>query len=154
MRAPTELRPIAAPGSSFELRREEPPNPSLNRRLYASVGATWQWTDRRTWTDADWARYLGDRSIETWVLWSGTEPAGYFELAAGEDKSTEIAYFGLAPAFIGRGLGGYLLSAAVTRAFDSGAVRVWLHTSSRDHPHALSNYQARGFTIFRTEQLP
>jgi hypothetical protein len=31
--------------------------------------------------------------------------------------------------------------------------RVWLHTCTKDHPHALSNYQARGFQVFRTETI-
>ncbi|MFG1916756.1 hypothetical protein [Micromonospora sp. NPDC048898] len=35
---------------------------------------------------------------------------------------------------------------------DSPAVRrVWLHTSSLDHPNALRNYQRRGLTVYRTE---
>jgi hypothetical protein len=29
---------------------------------------------------------------------------------------------------------------------------VWLHTSSADNPHALPNYQRRGFRIFKTEE--
>jgi len=29
--------------------------------------------------------------------------------------------------------------------------RVWLHTCTLDHPHALANYMARGFVPYRTE---
>ena len=29
--------------------------------------------------------------------------------------------------------------------------RVWVHTCSLGHPSALKNYQARGFTIYKTE---
>lgn len=32
--------------------------------------------------------------------------------------------------------------------------RVWLHTSTADHSHALPNYLGRGFTVFRTESVP
>jgi hypothetical protein len=35
---------------------------------------------------------------------------------------------------------------------DEPVRRVWLHTSSRDHPHAKPNYERRGFRPFRTEQ--
>jgi GNAT superfamily N-acetyltransferase len=56
------------------------------------------------------------------------------------------------------GLGGPLLSAAVTRAWEMGARRVWVHTCDLDHPRALANYQARGFRVFhvecKVEQLP
>jgi hypothetical protein len=37
-------------------------------------------------------------------------------------------------------------------AVDAAAVRrVWLHTSSLDHPNALPNYRSRGFRPFHTE---
>ena len=64
----------------------------------------------------------------------------------------EIKYFGLAPAFIGKGFGGRLLTAAIEQAWDWGEVkRVWVHTCSLDHPGALSNYQARGMQLYKTE---
>ena len=59
--------------------------------------------------------------------------------------------FGLLRPFFGQGLGGHLLSVAVRRAFERGANRVWLRTTTLDHPHALPNYQARGFRIVREE---
>jgi GNAT superfamily N-acetyltransferase len=65
----------------------------------------------------------------------------------------EIVYFGLLPRFIGRGLGGPLLSRAVERGFERGASRVWVHTCSLDHPRALAAYRARGFRLFRTETV-
>jgi GNAT superfamily N-acetyltransferase len=64
----------------------------------------------------------------------------------------EIAYFGLFDEFIGRGLGGHLLTEAVGAAWTFGPARVWLHTCSFDHPAAIPNYTSRGFTPFRTEE--
>jgi GNAT superfamily N-acetyltransferase len=62
------------------------------------------------------------------------------------------------PRFIGRGLGGWLLTAAIERAWQMGAARVWVHTCSFDHPGALANYQARGMKLFKEvteeEELP
>ena len=55
------------------------------------------------------------------------------------------------PAVVGRGLGKCLLTRAVQRAWERGATRVWLHTSSLDHSSALSNYLARGFSILKQE---
>ncbi len=78
---------------------------------------------------------------------------GWYELRQVlEDASVEIAYFGLAPDAIGRGLGKHLLSCAVRDAWALGPTRVWLHTSTLDHPHARSNYEKRGFVVYRTEQ--
>lgn len=66
----------------------------------------------------------------------------------------EIAYFGLAPRFIGEGIGGYFLSHAITSAWSwDGTKRVWVHTCTLDHPGALPNYQARGMTIYHVESI-
>jgi GNAT superfamily N-acetyltransferase len=64
----------------------------------------------------------------------------------------EIAYFGLLPQFIGRGIGGTLLTSAIERAWEMGAARVWVHTCSLDGPSALGNYQARGFRYYKEEE--
>lgn len=78
-------------------------------------------------------------------------PAGYCEMEAQPGGDMEIVYFGLLSRFIGQGLGGHLLTAAVERAWELGSRRVWLHTCTLDHPTALAHYQARGFRIYRQE---
>ncbi len=55
------------------------------------------------------------------------------------------------PAEFGRGFGKHLLSSAVRDAWSLRPRRVWLHTCTLDHPNALPNYLARGFTPYRTE---
>ncbi len=67
--------------------------------------------------------------------------------------NVEIAYFGLLSGYIGRGVGGRLLTIAARLAWQMGAYRVWLHTCTKDHPHSLANYQARGFRVFKKEVL-
>ena len=79
------------------------------------------------------------------------EPAGYFELRRDAAGDVEIAYFGLMHSYIGRGLGGHLLTIAVREAWALGPSRVWLHTSDLDHPAALPNYLARGFEFQKRE---
>lgn len=126
--------------------------PVFWRSLYIEVGGPYHWTDRLPWTDAEIDTYLSDPAVSLWVLTVDGEVGGYFELRKTDDGAVEIAYFGLRPAFYGRGLGGYLLSIAADRAFDLGARRVWLHTSTLDHPSALPNYLKRGFTPYRREE--
>ena len=82
---------------------------------------------------------------------SGT-PAGYFELEAQGGSEVELAYFGLLPTFIGRGLGSELLATAIERAWQLEPNRVWLHTCSLDHPRALETYQSHGFRPYKTEE--
>jgi ribosomal protein S18 acetylase RimI-like enzyme len=151
MLTPRDLRAASAPFEGVRIERVTARAPSFWRYLYAEVGRAHHWIDRLPWTDEDIVRYLSDPAIQLWVMTSGGAPAGYFELRTVGDGSVEIAYFGLLPDFIGCGLGKYLLSVAVEQAWALGAQRVWLHTSSLDHPSALSNYLARGFKIFKSE---
>jgi GNAT superfamily N-acetyltransferase len=148
MTDPTQLVRAAAPPADFVLMRAEIPSPALNRFLYTAVGGDWYWLQRLPWSHEQWMRYLERDGVETWVAYVAGTPAGYFELEAQERGKVEIAYFGLLPRFIGRGLGGALLTATVERAWAMGARRVWVHTCSLDHPSALPAYRARGFRVF------
>ena len=88
----------------------------------------------------------------TYVAHFDGQEVGYFELESQKGGDVEIVYFGLLPDFIGRGLGGALLSAAVERAWEiTDTRRVWVHTCTEDHKHALDNYRQRGFILFKTE---
>jgi GNAT superfamily N-acetyltransferase len=150
MRNASQLRPSPLPGDAIVVHVDDPA-PSFWRYLYSEVGREYRWTDRLGWTDEEIAAYLADPAIDLWILKAGEATAGYFELRRHPDEAIEIAYFGLLPDFVGRGLGKGLLSAAVSEAWRAGASRVWLHTSSLDHHAALPNYLARGFTIFKRE---
>ncbi len=63
-------------------------------------------------------------------------------------RETKLCYFGLIPDFIGRGLGPYLLQAAIDQAWSRPIDRFWLHTSTFDHPKALGVYQRAGFVVY------
>jgi GNAT superfamily N-acetyltransferase len=145
------LRPATARGEGFEVRRAEVVSPELNRFLYSAVGGGWYWIDRLSWSYERWLEWLDRPEVETWVAYVSWTPAGYFELESQPGGSVEIAYFGLLPRFVGRGLGGALLTEAVRRGFEMGARRVWVHTCTLDHPGALANYLARGFRQFKEE---
>ena len=141
-----ELRPKTLLPET-QLVRLEIPLPALNRFFYQEVGKLWQWTDRLNWSEEEWRNWVERENVQTWMLHLRGTPAGYFELND-QDGDVEIAYFGLLPQFLGKGLGGGFLTAAVEKAWEMGAVRVWVHTCSFDHPNALKNYQARGFQIY------
>ena len=143
MTSPEQLRP-ARPVEGFEVRRIDPPDPALSRRMYELVGAPWQWTDRLSWGRARWGAHLRRPGVETWLGHLEGEPVGYAELRrTGAD--VELASFGLLPGFAGRGLGGALLEASTRAAWAQGPARVWLHTCSLDSPAALPAYERRGF---------
>jgi len=121
---------------------------SFFRYLYTEVGRDYRWRDRLSWTNEQCAAHLDNPDVSIWVLYLSDAPSGYFELNRQHDGSFEIAYLGLMPDHIGRGLGKALLSEAANCAWSLGASRVWLHTCTLDGPAAMPNYLARGFQIF------
>jgi GNAT superfamily N-acetyltransferase len=147
---PQDFRP-SRPRPELRIERAEIPCPEVNRFFYTAVGGDLFWIDRLSWSYAEWMAWLDRPEVETWIGAVAGTPAGYFELERQAGEVCEIAYFGLLPRFVGQGLGGALLSAAVEQGWAGGARRVWLHTCSLDHASALPAYQARGFRIFATE---
>lgn len=152
MRAPVELLAARNPDPLIKIAEQPDCSIELFRFLYREVGRNYFWTDRLPWTDGEIKTYLQQPEVSLWLMTYDDDVAGYFELKKEAGGSTEVAYFGLMPQFIGRGLGKHLLTCAVEQAWADGAKRVWLHTCTDDDPAALPNYLKRGFKQFKTEK--
>jgi RimJ/RimL family protein N-acetyltransferase len=150
MTGPEELNP-APPVAAVALTKAETGAP-LIRELCVRVGRPYGWRSA-SWTDEQWAEFLADPSKQVWFVTHDDEPAGVvaYELRPGAE--VEITKFGLVPEFVGRGIGGHALTLAIRTAWSlvPGTRRVWLHTSSFDHPNALPNYRKRGLRIYRRD---
>lgn len=153
MTAPPPRPPLPVPQGKLALLRVERCTLSFYRYLYATVGEPWLWYVRRSWSDERLRRWLARSEIELFVLHLGGVPAGYFELERLASGETELCYFGLAPDFIGRGLGAWLLQQAVEAGWRAPTRRLWVHTSTYDHPRALGLYQRAGFRVYRREPV-
>ena len=151
MTDPKALRPKLVKYRGHAIRRARLPSPEFSRFLYTAVGGDWYWTGRLPWTYQQWQEWVDRPQLQTWVAYVSGCPAGYFELEGQAAGNVEIVSFGLLPTFVGRGLGGHLLTVAIEKAWGMGASRVWLHTCTLDHPRALANYTARGFRVIREE---
>jgi GNAT superfamily N-acetyltransferase len=135
----------------LDIQRALVPNPSLNRFLYATIGADWLWYTRLGWTHDQWRAMVEDPAYQTWIAYFKGSPSGYFELDNRKTGEVEIAYFGLMPEFVGFGLGQSMIAQCVQKAWDIKATkRVWVHTDTCDHPRALPNYIQAGFQPFNT----
>ena len=127
-------------------------NFELNKFFYKQIGKKHQWIDRLVWQDKDWIKHVSNENLKTYILKEDEELVGFFELVFDKNEC-EIAYFGILEEYIGKSLGGYLLSEAIKIAFEKKMKRIWVHTCSLDHRNAFLNYQARGMKIFKTEEL-
>ncbi|HEX4638332.1 MAG TPA: GNAT family N-acetyltransferase [Chthoniobacterales bacterium] len=151
VRSPSQLRPKRT-DARFAVREKLERDWRFNRDLYFNVGEQWRWIDRRVWSDEQWREYANAPELRTFAAYYDEDLAGYYELKRDDESGIEIAYFGLLPQFIGRRLGGALLTSALEEAWRMSPTRVWVHTCNRDHPQALANYQARGMVIYKVEE--
>ena len=140
------------PSNNFNVRLVNPPDFQLNKFFYKQIGKKHRWVDRLIWNENQWIKYINNSNVRTYTLQDGNNLAGYFEQIFDKKKlEYEIAYFGILQDYVGKRLGGYLLSEAIKKSFLMGANRVWVHTCSLDHKHALKNYLSRGMKIFKSE---
>ncbi|HEX7967242.1 MAG TPA: GNAT family N-acetyltransferase [Stellaceae bacterium] len=145
--------PRPAPAAKLALLRAERCTVSFYRYLYNTVGEPWLWFERRLWTDEHLRAHLARDDVEVFVLYAGGVPAGYYELQRTASGDTQLCYFGLVPDFIGRRLGLYFLQSAVDNAWLGATARVWVHTSTYDHPRALGLYQRAGFRVYQRRDI-
>jgi len=155
----TYLEMHRRPGSGLRPSLHEPiailqarqPTLSFYRYLYCHVGEPWLWYERRAMDNETLRAIIHDPAVSIHVLYFDGVPAGYVELDSRVDHEIELAYFGLLPEFIGRGLGPWLLNWALDTAWNREPSRIWVNTCNLDHPKALLCYQRAGFEPYRQE---
>ena len=149
-----DLKEGNKPSDDYSLNLIDPIDFQLNKFFYKNIGKNHKWIDRLVWPEEKWIGYLSDNKVKTYVLKYKDDLVGFFELIFREDdREAEIAYFGILEEYRNRKLGSYLLSEAIKKCFELKMKRVWLHTCSLDHKHALNNYISRGMKIFKSEKI-
>ena len=119
------------------------------RRLFAEVGRPWLWFSRASLSDGQLRAILEDPAVEALAFMIDGAEVGILELDFRKEGECELAFLGLVPGAIGRGLGRQLAAEALRRAFARPISRRWLHTCTLDHPAAIRFYQSVGFTPYR-----
>ena len=149
-----DLKEGYRPSDDYSLSLVDPIDFQLNKFFYKNIGKNHKWIDRLIWSEEKWIGYLSDNKVKTYVLKYKNDLVGFFELIFHKDeREVEIAYFGILEEYQNKKLGSYLLSEAIKKCFEFKIKRVWLHTCSFDHKHALNNYISRGMKIFKSEKI-
>jgi len=150
MRTRPPLRPL--PDSALRLTEWPRPAPDKYRALFRRVGEPWLWFSRLAMDDARLTAVIHDPEVAVFAVTDRTGiELGMLELDYRRAGECELAYFGLVPELAGKGHGRWLMAHALQRAWRPGIDRVWVHTCTLDHHHALGFYRASGFTpIHRT----
>jgi GNAT superfamily N-acetyltransferase len=149
MLSPDDLRPPPGRAAGLEVQELDKYSP-LVRDVTLRIGRAHKWPSQR-WDDRQWQGYLQRPHLRHWVALIRDAPAGLLSLDGPPGGDVEVDTFGLLPDHIGQGIGGHLLTLGVRHAWTltPAVSRVWLHTSSRDHAHALPNYERRGFLRYQ-----
>ena len=149
-----DLKEVNKPSEDYSLCLINPINFQLNKFFYKNIGKNHKWIDRLSWSEEKWITYVTSENVQTYIFKFKNDLVGFFELVFHPEKNEiEIAYFGILEEYQNKKLGSYLLSEAIKKSFENNVNRVWVHTCSLDHRHALNNYVARGMKIFKTEIL-
>ncbi|KPQ07317.1 MAG: Acetyltransferase (GNAT) domain [Rhodobacteraceae bacterium HLUCCA12] len=120
--------------------------------LYDAVGRDYAWTDLHDMPREAMGDWLRDSDVALYTLMGQGWPQGFFLLDAREAGTCDLAYFGLVPEAVGRGLGSWLLQSAILTGWGiPGVARMTVNTCTLDHPRALIQYQRFGFRPVRTE---
>ncbi|WP_209426257.1 GNAT family N-acetyltransferase [Pararhodobacter sp. SW119] len=133
------------------LRAEAPPRWYL-LSLYDSVGRDHAWTDLHNAPTEELEAWLADPDVALFTLMGQGWPQGFFLLDWRTKGICDLAYFGLVPEVVGRGLGSWLLQSAILSGWArEGVAKMTVNTCTLDHPRALIQYQRFGFAPVRTE---
>ncbi|MBV9735732.1 MAG: GNAT family N-acetyltransferase [Acidisphaera sp.] len=125
------------------------PSVAFYRYLYDTVGAPHVWWLRRATPDEELAALLRTPGVSITVLYSGGEPAGFYELDARYWPDVNLSYFGLMPPRVGQGLGYPFLRHAIDVVWQNGARGMTVNTCTADHPRAMPTYLRAGFRPVR-----
>lgn len=147
MRGKPGLRP--SPAGPYALRHVETPDLDWYRRLYDAIGRDWLWFTRLAIGNDELTAILRDPDVQIHALVVDGRDEGLLELDFRETGECELAFFGVTPAWVGRGAGRFLMNHAMEIAWSRPIERFWVHTCTFDHPAALAFYRRSGFAAFR-----
>lgn len=150
---PEGPRPVLPGGQAVALLHAVRPPVRYFLHLYDSVGADYEWTDMHRVPGETLAAFLHHEAAALYTMMVDGWPGGFFLLDWREAGTCDLAYFGLVPEAVGRGLGAWLLATAIDTGWARpGVQRMTVNTNTLDHPRALPLYQRFGFEPVRREE--
>ena len=139
---------------NYQIILDDKKNFELNKFFYKQIGVDHYWRDRLIWSDKEWLKYAENKNLETHILKKGEDLVGFYEQEYhSTPNEVELINMGVLKEFRGLKLGSILLNHAIASASRKNPDRMWVHTCSLDHKHALQNYKSKGFQVFKEEEI-
>tara|TARA_B100000767_G_C19364872_1_gene369423 strand:+ start:14 stop:520 length:507 start_codon:yes stop_codon:yes gene_type:complete len=137
-----------------EVYSDEEKDININKFFYRQIGKDHFWRDRLLWSDKEWHKYVDNVNLNTGVMKFEKNLIGFYEQEFHKKKNEiELIQMGILKEYQGKKFGSFLLKYITHKAFVKNVERVWVHTCSLDHKHALDNYLSKGFKIFKEETI-
>jgi GNAT superfamily N-acetyltransferase len=137
-----------------EVYSDEEKDININKFFYRQIGKDHFWRDRLLWSDKEWHKYVDNVNLNTGVMKFEKNLIGFYEQEFHKKKNEiELIQMGILKEYQGKKFGSFLLKYIIHKAFVKNVERVWVHTCSLDHKHALDNYLSKGFKIFKEETI-
>lgn len=134
-----------------ELRFVPEPDPEEYLDVYRRIGADLLWFSRLCAPRDQLVSTLADPDYAVYALSCDGMDQALLELDFRNEKECELAFFGVSPALVGRGVGHALMQKAIALAWSRPIGRFWVHTCTLDHPRALPFYLRSGFTAYHRQ---
>ncbi len=149
-------RPLPAADVSFSGHIDWPSkiSASVFRQLYGDVGKPWNWFDRLMMPLDELEKLLDQPNRQVGLLTHLTdETVGFTEVCFHSPSNVELCYFGLLPAYTGRGFGTEFFKQLVNKVIgvSDPDAKIWLTTCEWDSPAAMPFYESMGFEVVRTD---
>ena len=143
---------IYPPNIKISLDKEKDIN--INKFFYRQVGKEHFWRDRLLWSDKEWNKYVSNNNLETGIMKINNNLVGFYEQEFHVLKNEiELIQMGILKEYQEKKFGSFLLKYIINKAFARKVNRVWVHTCTLDHKHALNNYLSKGFSVFKEEEI-
>ena len=143
---------IFPPNIKVSLNKEKDIN--INKFFYRKVGKEHFWRDRLLWSDKEWNKYVNNNNLETGIMKINGNLVGFYEQEFHVLKNEiELIQMGILKEYQEKKFGSFLLKYIINKAFARKVNRIWVHTCTLDHKHALNNYLSKGFSVFREEEI-
>ena len=133
---------LRAEPSPYAIERVSRIDPARYRALFRRVGENWLWFSRLRMTDDELCAVIHHPQVDVFVM---GEDEGVLELDRRRFPEIELAFFGVIPAWIGKGAGRALMAFALREAWRHKPSVLTVHTCTLDHPRALEFYVKSGF---------
>ena len=141
--------PAAMPGGRSVLRRVPQPDVEIYRDLYRRIGEPWLWFSRLKMTAEELRAIIRHPAVEVFdIVDEASSVCGLVELDMRVAGECELAFFGVVPDAVGKGLGRAAMTETIARVAATSADRFWVHTCTLDHESALTFYVRSGFRPF------